>query len=98
MKPVKHGIKLWTRCDSKTSYVYDTNIYCGKDAEKLDGTLGERVVTQLVDSVQKKDVVFSSQVLHINKTAEYTAICSGWCIYEKQKRYTNTRSQIQRKR
>ena len=59
MKPVKRVIKLWTRCNSKTGYVYDTNIYCGKTAEKLDGTLGERFVTQLVNSVQKKDVAFS---------------------------------------
>ena len=78
MKPVKRGIKLLTRCDSKAGYVYDTNIYCGKDAEKLDGTLGERVVTQLVNSVRKKDVVFffdkfftSTKLL---KTLPYAAV------------------------
>lgn len=59
MKPVKRGIKLWTRCDAVTGYVYDTNIYCGKEMEKVEGTLGERVVNQLVSTVTSKDVVFS---------------------------------------
>ena len=54
MKPVKHGIKFWTRCDSKTGYIFDTNIYRDKTAEKLDVTLKERVVTWLVNSVQKR--------------------------------------------
>ncbi|XP_047112433.1 piggyBac transposable element-derived protein 4-like [Schistocerca piceifrons] len=39
MKPVKHGIKIWMRSDSVTGYIYDFNIYCGKDANNLDGTL-----------------------------------------------------------
>ena len=41
MKPVKRGIKLWTRCDGKTGYVYDTNIYTGKGTTQVDGTLGK---------------------------------------------------------
>ncbi|XP_049779187.1 piggyBac transposable element-derived protein 4-like [Schistocerca cancellata] len=39
MKPVKHGIKIWMRSDSVTGYTCDFNIYCGKDANNLDGTL-----------------------------------------------------------
>lgn len=38
-KPAKYGIKIWTLCDSKTSYVWKLQIYIGKDpgqkAEKI---------------------------------------------------------------
>lgn len=54
LKPVKRGIKLWTRCDAQTGYVYDTNIYCEKETEKVEGTLGERVVQKIVASVRNK--------------------------------------------
>lgn len=42
-KPVKRGIKGWTRADAESGYVYDLNIYKGKEVEVLEGTLGERV-------------------------------------------------------
>ncbi len=54
LKPVKRGIKLWMRSDAKSGYIYDFDIYQGK----CDGddpqftTLGERVVTRLLRSVQ----------------------------------------------
>ena len=51
LKPIKRGIKLWTRCDACTGYVYDTNIYCGKESEKVEGTLGECVVKKFVEAV-----------------------------------------------
>lgn len=44
IKPVRDGIKMWGRCDAKTGYTYDMNIYIGKELEKRAGTLGERVV------------------------------------------------------
>lgn len=56
LKPIKRGIKLWTRCDSKTGYVYDTNIYCGKDNEVSEGTLGERVVLKLAETIRNPNV------------------------------------------
>ena len=57
MKPIKRGIKLWTRCDANTGYVYDTNIYTGKETDQVEGTLGERVVKTLADSVRNPNVV-----------------------------------------
>ncbi|XP_049861994.1 piggyBac transposable element-derived protein 4-like [Schistocerca gregaria] len=47
MKPVKHGINIWMRSDSVTGYTYDFNIYCGKDANNLDGTLGEHLLVHV---------------------------------------------------
>ncbi|KAF2879748.1 hypothetical protein ILUMI_26424 [Ignelater luminosus] len=45
LKPIKRGIKIWERCDSRTGYVYDFDIYLGKESETTEGTLGERVVS-----------------------------------------------------
>ncbi|KAJ4430236.1 hypothetical protein ANN_22448, partial [Periplaneta americana] len=53
MKPIKRGIKIWERCDSKTGYIYDLDVYSGKDLEEKSDqrrTLGERVVLKLVES------------------------------------------------
>lgn len=57
LKPIKRGIKLWTRCDSETGYVYDVNIYAGKDNTNCEGTLGERVVYKLASTISRKSVV-----------------------------------------
>lgn len=57
MKPVKRGIKMWTRCDAETGYIYDTNIYSGKETESMATTLGERVVTKLSESIKNPNVV-----------------------------------------
>ena len=57
MKPVKRGIKLWTRCDAKTGYVYDTRIYCGKEDSCQQGTLGERVVKTLCSTIRNQEVI-----------------------------------------
>lgn len=56
LKPIKRGIKLWQRCDSLTGYIYDFNIYSGKETDAVDGTLGERVVGKLASTIQSPDV------------------------------------------
>lgn len=59
MKPIKRGIKIWERSDSASGYVYDFNIYCGKnDSEKEvdNSTLGERVVLALTTSIKRTNV------------------------------------------
>ncbi|PIO68024.1 hypothetical protein TELCIR_10203 [Teladorsagia circumcincta] len=48
LKLVKRVIKLWQRRDAKTEYVYDLNIYAGKETSNIDGTVGERVVKTLL--------------------------------------------------
>lgn len=55
-KPIKRGIKLWSRCDSLTGYLYDLNIYCGKETKQMEGTLGERVVTRLTQTIKATEV------------------------------------------
>lgn len=47
------------RCDSKTDYVYDFNIYSGKEVETVTGTLGERVVKKLMSTLGHHDVVIA---------------------------------------
>lgn len=45
LKPTKRGIKLWLRCDAASGYIYDLNVYCGKEfvqATEHALTLGER--------------------------------------------------------
>jgi len=51
MKPIKRGYKVWVRADSKTGYVYQFQLYTGKNDG--DGTgLASRVVTQLTNSLK----------------------------------------------
>lgn len=40
LKPIERGIKIWVRSDAKTGYCYDFNIYCGKETDVVDGSLG----------------------------------------------------------
>ena len=56
LKPIKRGIKFWERCDSDTGYIYDLNIYQGKESGAVDGTLGERVVNRLTSTLRSNDV------------------------------------------
>lgn len=42
-KPTKRGVKGWVRADAESGYVYDINIYTGKEVGIVEGTLGERV-------------------------------------------------------
>lgn len=78
MKPIKRGIKIWVRSDSKTGYVYDLNIYAGKEVNTFEGTLGERVVFKLSDTIKCTNVVltfdrfFSS--VHLLDTINFPAV------------------------
>lgn len=82
LKPVKRGIKIWMRCDSKSGYTYDFNIYSGKETESVEGTLGERVVNKLASTIIEPDVTlcfdrfFTS--VHLINQINYAAI--GTCI------------------
>lgn len=31
MKPINWGIKIWERCDAKTGYAYDLDVFSGED-------------------------------------------------------------------
>lgn len=57
LKPIKRGVKLWDRCDALTGYVYEVQVYCGKDTTtKSEGTLGERIVQGLLKSIPRDEV------------------------------------------
>ncbi|KAF2905626.1 hypothetical protein ILUMI_00546 [Ignelater luminosus] len=56
LKPVKKGIKIWERCDSKSGYIYDMKVYTGKEDDNADGTLGERMVRKLTSTIRNPDV------------------------------------------
>ncbi|KAJ4450071.1 hypothetical protein ANN_01478, partial [Periplaneta americana] len=85
MKPIKRGIKIWERCDSKTGYIYDLDVYSGKDLEEKSDqrrTLGERVVLKLVESVRRSDVTLAFDrfftSVRLVDTIQYAAV--GTCI------------------
>ncbi|KFM73118.1 PiggyBac transposable element-derived protein 4, partial [Stegodyphus mimosarum] len=82
MKPVKRGIKIWQRCDSKTGYVYDMSIYSGKETGEVQGTLGERVVSKLTETIRGKDVMLAFDrfftSVHLMETLKFPAV--GTCI------------------
>ena len=61
LKPIKRGVKIWERCDSRSDYIYDFNIYARKteNDENLERTLGERVVNKLCTTIRNPDVVLS---------------------------------------
>ena len=50
----KHGIKIWTVCDSATKYVRKIDIYKGKEPQKLQNSnLGCKVVMHLPEPFKK---------------------------------------------
>ena len=61
LKPIKRGVKAWQRCDAKTGYIFDLNVYAGKteNDEFFEGTLGERAVIELRSTVRISDAVIS---------------------------------------
>lgn len=60
-KPAKYGIKIWTLCDSKSSYVLNTQVYTGKEKsaapEKNQGT---RVVLDLTKDLKGHNVTIDN--------------------------------------
>jgi hypothetical protein len=48
LKPIKRGVKIWERCDSRTGYVYDFNIYSGKEEKSSDGSENRQKLNQII--------------------------------------------------
>lgn len=56
-KPHRYGIKVWCVCDSETFYVYEMEIYLGKEPNtRLEVNQGERMVLQLTEGLQGRNV------------------------------------------
>ncbi len=48
-KPGRYGIKLWALCDSKTSYVWNVQVYTGKNSNLgREVNQGQRVVIDMI--------------------------------------------------
>eukprot|EP00117_Sycon_ciliatum_P029014 scpid101190/ scgid23202/ PiggyBac transposable element-derived protein 4 len=55
MKPVKWGTKVWSLCDSATSYCYSFAIYTGQEMQgQTDVGLTQRVVQDLSSMLHNK--------------------------------------------
>lgn len=53
-KPGRYGIKIWTLCDSKTTYVYNMQVYTGRsEGQTKEKNQGERVVMDLIRGLEK---------------------------------------------
>ncbi|XP_055923064.1 piggyBac transposable element-derived protein 4-like [Eupeodes corollae] len=51
-KPVKWGFKMWCRCDPRTGYLFQFDLYTGKKQGVAEIGLGESVVLQLCNDLQ----------------------------------------------
>ena len=49
-KAIKHGIKLWMRCDSESAYLHGYGVYLGRQQNSVHG-LAYDVVTKLCQSI-----------------------------------------------
>lgn len=50
-KPIKRGFKVWARCDAKTGYLYNFEIYTGKGDNTENEGLGYNVVMKLCANI-----------------------------------------------
>lgn len=53
-KSIRWGIKLWVLCEAKTGYVFNLQVYLGKEDEHVEQHLACRVVIHLILSIEKK--------------------------------------------
>ena len=54
MKPIKRGIKVWVLADSRNGYFMRFQVYTGKDGNRVEHGLGERVVKTLTSELKGK--------------------------------------------
>ena len=53
-KPVRWGIKLWVLCEAKTGYVFNFQVYLGKEEGAVEHNLARRVVKHLLAPIEGK--------------------------------------------
>lgn len=51
-KPVRWGIKLWVFSEAKTGYVYNFQVYLGKEGGNAEHNLARRVVRDLISPIE----------------------------------------------
>ena len=52
MKPIKRGIKIWCRADSRNGYLCDFDVYTGRQETGIQHGLGYSVVTKLCEAIK----------------------------------------------
>ena len=81
MKPVKRGIKVWVLADSHNGYFKKFQVYTGKDENRVEHGLGERVVKTLTAELHGKhhhaffDNFFTSEKLLQDLLADGVYAC-----------------------
>ena len=51
-KPIQWGFKMWCKCDSRTGYLFEFDVYAGKKTNQVQFGLGEGVVLQLTEKLK----------------------------------------------
>ena len=81
MKPIKQGFKMWCRNDSTTGYLFQFDMYGGKQESNVR-SFGENVITQLSRSLVRANVrlffdnFFTSPAL-VHKLKKEKVFCCG---------------------
>ena len=57
LKPTKRGYKVWCRCDAKTGYMCEFDIYTGASLDRGDSSLSSYVVKKLTESIYNKGYI-----------------------------------------
>jgi hypothetical protein len=66
-KRAKYGIKIWTICDSNTSYVLKAQIYTGKEQGAApEKNQGMRVVSDLTSELRGHNVTCNNLFMSYN--------------------------------
>ncbi|XP_052775666.1 piggyBac transposable element-derived protein 4-like isoform X1 [Mya arenaria] len=60
-KPIKHGVKVWMLCDSRSAYLWNFDVYLGRQ-DRTHHDLGHDVVMNLTQGVQnsKRHIYFDN--------------------------------------
>lgn len=53
-KPIRWGIKLWVLCEATTGYVYNFDVYLGKEEGNVEHSFARRVVKELLTVIENK--------------------------------------------
>ena len=80
-KPIKRGIKVWVRSDSRNGYISQFSVYNGRKGDTTEVGLGGNVVSELTEQVQGKnhclymDNIFSSVPLYLQLLSDNIYAC-----------------------
>lgn len=79
LKPTKRGYKIWVRSDARTGYMYEFQIYTGKDQDGTGVGLGNRVVKNFCQSLKYKNVHVTFDIFFLIHT--FGKFVQRWHIF-----------------